>query len=102
MRCLGIDIGSSSIKGGVLNVATGKVEQLAREPFPDPVAGLPSGFHEVVPADVVVRTRSVIRQLLDFAPEARQVHFCSQMGGILLVDANRQPVTNYLDRKSVV
>ena len=96
MRCLGIDIGSSSIKGGVLNLATGKVEQLAKEPFPEPVAGLPSGFHEVEPADVVVRTRSVIRQLLDFAPEARQVHFCSQMGGILLLDADRQPVTNYL------
>jgi len=96
MRCLGIDIGSSSIKGGVLNLASGKVEQIAREPFPDPIAGLPAGFHEVAPADVVVRTRSVIQQLLDFAPEARHIFFCSQMGGILLLDANRQPVTNYL------
>jgi len=96
MRCLGIDIGSSSIKGAILNLQSGQVERVAKEPFPDPVPGLPPGFHEVDSSLVLHRTISVIRQLLAGAADVQQVFFCSQMGGVILTDDASRPVTNYL------
>lgn len=96
MRFIGIDIGSTSIKGAVLNSESGQVEHIAREPFPNPVTGLPSGFHEVDPIAVTQRTHAVIQGLLKHAPDAGSVRFCSQMGGVLLVDQSGQPLTNYL------
>lgn len=96
MRCLGIDIGSSSIKGAILNLRSGQVERIVKEPFPDPIPGLRPGFHEVDASLVLSRTHSVIRQLLFDAPEVRQIFFCGQMGGIILTDATLHPVTNYL------
>lgn len=96
MRCLGIDIGSSSIKGAVLDCDSGGLSHLVREPFPDAVSGLPSGFHEVAPGAIVEATRRVIEQLVHAAPEATRAAWSSQMGGILLVDQAGRPLTNYL------
>lgn len=96
MRCLGIDIGSSSIKGAILNLRSAQVERIVKEPFPDPIPGLPQGFHEVDASLVLSRTHSVIRQLLFDAPEVQQIFFCGQMGGIILTDTTLRPVTNYL------
>ena len=86
MRCIGIDIGSSSIKGGVLNVATGRVEHIEKVAFPGPVNSLPSGFHEVSPAEIVQSTRQVLHSLLQAAPDAEHIRFSSQMGGVLLLN----------------
>lgn len=96
MRCLGLDIGSSSIKGAVLDLDTGTVHSIVKEPFPDPLPGLPTGWYEVDPLEVARRTQRVIEQLLEIAPDAKSAYFCGQMGGVVLVDANNRPVTNYL------
>ncbi len=96
MRCLGLDIGSSSIKGAVIDTGTASVSHIVREPFPDPVAGLPPGFHEVDPEEVFTRAVNVIDRLAENAPDAISLLSCGQMGGILLVDQAQRPVTNYL------
>ncbi len=96
MRCLGLDIGSSSIKGAVLDLETSRVQHIVREPFPDAVAGLPSGFHEVSPEEIFTRTVSVVDRLCRHAPDATTLLSCGQMGGIMLVDQQLRPVTNYL------
>ena len=96
MRCLGLDIGSSSIKGAVLDLETSRVQHIVREPFPDAVAGLPSGFHEVSPEEIFTRTVSVVDRLCRHAPDATTLLSCGQMGGIMLLDQQRRPVTNYL------
>ena len=96
MRCLGLDIGSSSIKGAVLDLDTSGVSHIVREPFPDPVAGMPSGFHEVSPDEIFSRAVSVIDRLCRHAPDATTLLSCGQMGGIMLVDQELRPVTNYL------
>ena len=70
MRCLGLDIGSSSIKGAVLDTETASVSHIVREPFPDPVPGLPSGFHEVAPDEIFARAVRVIDHLTALAPDA--------------------------------
>jgi sugar (pentulose or hexulose) kinase len=96
MRCIGLDIGSSSIKGGILDIGSSRVEHTARIAFPDPLPGLAAGVHEV-PVDAIVEgTREVLRSLLRRAPEARQLRVSSQMGGLVLVDARGRNLTEYL------
>lgn len=105
MQCIGIDIGSSSIKGAILNLETGLVEHIEKNAFPGPVAALPAGFHEVSPQAVVQSTLEVIERLLPLAPNATQLRFSSQMGGILLLDAQHRPASNYLswrDQRSLL
>ncbi len=96
MRCLGLDIGSSSIKGAVLDLETSQVSHIIKEPFPDPIAGLPQGFHEVDPEEIYTRALSVIDLLSMQAPDATILLSCGQMGGIMLVDRKLRAVTNYL------
>ena len=96
MRCLGLDIGSSSIKGAVLDLETSRIWHIVREPFPDPVAGIASGFHEVSQEEIFTRAVSVLDRLCSHAPDATTLFSCGQMGGIMLMDQNFQPFTNYL------
>jgi sugar (pentulose or hexulose) kinase len=96
MRCIGVDIGSSSIKGAVLNVAEGVIEDVVRAPFPNALEGLPSGFHEVSLDAVLLGVRGVLEELAGRCVEAERIYFCSQMGGILLMSESGVGLTNYL------
>jgi sugar (pentulose or hexulose) kinase len=96
MRCIGIDIGSSSIKGGILGLETAGVEHTEKTAFPDPVPGLAPGFHEVDVDAIVQGTRNVLVSLLRKAPDARALRVSSQMGGVVLVDTRGAPLTRYL------
>ena len=96
MRCIGVDIGSSSIKGAVLNVSEGVIEDVVRAPFPDALEGLPSGFHEVSLDAVLLGVRGVLEELAGRCVEAKRIYFCSQMGGILLMSESGAGLTNYL------
>jgi sugar (pentulose or hexulose) kinase len=96
MRCLGVDIGSSSIKGAVLDVSGDIVTEIVKVPFPEPIAGLPGGFHEVSAGAVLAGVREVLGELLRRCPESGRVRFCSQMGGILLLSESGECLTEYL------
>lgn len=96
MQVLAVDIGSSTIKGAVINALSGAVGQIARVAFPAPVSGLSSGHFEVEPAAIVAAVRLVIDELLANSPDAEAILFCGQMGGVILVDETRRPLTNYL------
>ena len=96
MHVLGLDIGSSTIKGGVLDLQRGAVRDLVREAFPPPIGGLPAGYYEIDPLPVVAAAAKVIAGLLQAQPHAEALLVTGQMGGIILVDRAGQPVTNYL------
>jgi glycerol kinase len=96
MQCLGLDIGSSSIKGAVLDLDRQRVSSVVREPFPAPVSGLPSRYFEVDPDLVTAAVRQVVSRLIEIAPDAKAIFFCGQMGGAILVDHQGKAVTNYL------
>jgi len=96
MRCIGLDIGSSSIKGGILDLETGRVAPIERTAFPDPVPGPVPGAHEVPVDAILAATRKVLASLLRQAPEARQLRVSSQMGGMVLLDPRGRPLTHYL------
>ena len=95
MPVLAIDIGSSSIKGAAVGAAAATIGPVVRMPFPEPVGGLPSGHFEVEPAAVVSAVRQVIDELAA-AANAEAILFCGQMGGVILVDRENRPLTNYL------
>lgn len=96
MRCLGLDIGSSSIKGAVLDLETRSIGATISRPFPAPIAGLPAGWFEVDPQEVERAVVEVIEGLLELAPEATALFASGQMGGVILVDQTGAALTNYL------
>lgn len=96
MGYIGIDIGSSSIKGGWLDVRTGAITDVLTEPFPEPIAGLPAGHFEIDPKPVVESVRTLIERILRRCGACDGIVTCSQMGGILLVDAEGNCAMNYL------
>ncbi len=96
MQFLALDIGSSFIKGAVLDSEKLTIEHVTRVPFPEPISGLPSGYFEIDPQLVMAAVREVLDKLLAQAPKALGVQFSSQMGGVILVDSNGKPLTNYI------
>ena len=107
MSLLALDIGSSSIKGALVEVtesatAAGRivVGPTCAEPFPAMVAGLPPGHFEVAPQPIVAACRRVVERVLaqspsDCSPITALVS-CGQMGGVILVDRQGAARSNYL------
>lgn len=99
MRCMGLDIGSSNIKGAVLDLGRGKIGAPRTCPFPAALDGLAPGWVEVAPVAVEAAVRQLLEELLAEAPEATAVFCSGQMGGVVLVDPAGDPpraLTNYL------
>lgn len=96
MKCLGLDIGSSSLKGAVLDVERGEVTHISCRPFPEAISGLPRQWFEVEPAAIENSARDLINGLLESAPDAERLYCSGQMGGLILVDQESRPLSNYL------
>ena len=96
MQCIGLDIGSTTIKGAVLDLRQHELRGVVQRPFPQPLVGLPVGFFEVDPQAVVSIAEEVAEQLLSQAPDARAIFCAGQMGGMILVDQSGAALTNYL------
>lgn len=96
MKALGIDVGSSTIKGGVLDLAQGTVISTVSRPFPAPVDTLPEGWVEVDPHAVFATVHEVLSVLTDQAADADRIYFSGQMGGVILLDDQARWLTNYV------
>jgi hypothetical protein len=83
MRALGIDIGSSSIKGAVLDLSSLTVMTPVARPFPSPIEGLRAGWVEIDPIAVIHAVDEVLSSLLDQAPDATWLGLSGQMGGLM-------------------
>jgi sugar (pentulose or hexulose) kinase len=96
MKCLAIDIGSTSIKGAVLDVAQQGVSHITSRPFPGRLPGLPAGYFEVDPREIETTARDVLAALATLAPDVERLYVAGQMGGLLLQSDAGEPLTNYL------
>jgi sugar (pentulose or hexulose) kinase len=94
MRYLAIDLGSSFIKGAVLDLDARSFAHVRRQPFPAPIAGLPGLHFEIDPHQVVAATRALIDELARDAPDCDGLVICSQMHGLVLLDARGNPASN--------
>ncbi len=94
-RCIGLDVGSTSLKAAVLNLDTGNVERIVSTPFPAPAIPQPGRFENDVEV-VAGLCRQLLADLLLQAPDCRDVYTCGQMGGLVLVDSRGRPHTPYM------
>ncbi len=93
---IAIDIGSSSIKGAIVDVSLNTICHTISRPFPLPVTGLPVGFVEIKPSAVVEAVRGLVDSLLEYSKSIRHVWISGQMGGVVLCDTSGSALTNYL------
>ncbi len=96
MKCLGIDIGTTSIKGAVLDLDQYTVGNVIREVFPPPISGLPTGYFEVESSQVQTAVENLLVKLLEATPDVSSIHWTGQMGGVILVDEAGNALTNYI------
>jgi len=94
MSFLGIDLGTSFIKGAVLDVETRSLEHVRRAAFPSPVGDGNPLLCEVDPAAILSSVRGLIAELSPHSPDCEGVVMCSQMHGMVLMNSHGQAESN--------
>ena len=94
MSFLGIDIGTSFIKGAVLYPEVHQLGHIKRFRFPDAIhTGNP--LHcEYDPREIVKAVKSLIHELAPHVPDCEGLVMCSQMHGLLLMNDKNEPMSN--------
>lgn len=94
MTYLAIDLGTSFIKGAVLDLDRHQHTHVRRQPFPAALPNRPSYFYEVDPAAIVAATRALVEELLPHAPGCQGVVLCTQMHGLVLATPTGEARSN--------
>ncbi|HEU5097506.1 MAG TPA: FGGY family carbohydrate kinase [Roseiflexaceae bacterium] len=94
MRYLAIDLGSTFIKGAVLDLDARSFAHVRRVPFPAPILGLPPLHYEVDPRQIIEATRALLDDLARDAPDCAGLVLCGQQHGLVLIDARGGPASN--------
>ena len=92
----GIDVGSSFIKGAIIDLDRLELRHTHRLPFPAFVSGLPPLHREVDPAAIVDAAERVLALLSAQELRCDGLVLCGQMHGFVLVDQRGQAVSNYI------
>ena len=93
---IALDLGTSHIKGAVIDLERVALGHISLAPFPAALPGLPPFFVEIDPDQIVAAVRQVIRELLPHAPHCAGIVMCGQMGGLVLTSERGQPLSNYI------
>ena len=96
MTFIGIDIGTTFIKGALLDLDSYELRRPTRRPFPTAVAGLPARFYEVDPTELVATMRTFIIELVAQTANCQGIILCSQMHGLVLTDRGGTPLSNVI------
>ncbi|MBN1642187.1 MAG: hypothetical protein JXA09_13210 [Anaerolineae bacterium] len=106
MAFVGLDIGTSFIKGAVLDTDALQVRHTRRIPFPDSLPGLPPLYREFDPGAVLAAVQGLLADLLPLAAESSGacagVVTCSQMHGMVFatdVGEARSTLTTWQDQR---
>lgn len=96
MTFIGLDIGSSSLKAGVLDLDQGIVTDVRSAPFPNPVSAPSALWFEIDLEAVVEGVRKLFEQFLSAGNRCDGIVTCSQMGGVVLTNSAGIAVGPYL------
>ena len=96
MTFIGLDLGTSFIKGARLDVEHLSLGHPLRVPFPAPLNGLPPLYREYDPGMILSSVRALLDDLLSDGPDCEGVLLCSQMHGLVLVGPRGQPHSNLI------
>ena len=94
MSFIGVDLGTSFIKGAVLNLEARQLEHVRRIPFPEQLPAANSLLCEFDPHEVVAAVRTFIDELALHAPDCEGIVMCSQMHGMVLMDERGDAMSN--------
>ncbi len=94
MSLIGIDLGTSFIKAGVLDLESLQLKQVRRVPFPNPLPGCPALYREFDPNSVLTAVRAVLREIAPYAEDCEGVVMCTQMHGVVLTTEQGEPRSN--------
>jgi sugar (pentulose or hexulose) kinase len=86
MSFVALDLGTSFIKGAVLDLDALRLCNIQRIPFPDPLPNQSSSLCEIDPRAVVAATQEIINRLLPHAPDCKGLVMCGQMQGLVLAN----------------
>jgi len=98
-RFLGIDIGTTFLKGAVLDLDNRTFTHIHRMPVPEPVSGLVQTRYELDPAAILGAVRTLLGELLLAAPDATGLVMCSQMHCLILLNEQGNPRSNVITWK---
>ena len=96
-RLIALDLGSSFIKGAVLDLDALAIRHVERVPFPDPIQSPALGLREFDPRQIVSATRALLERLLQHAPDAGGIVMCGQLHGMVLADERGNAVSNAIN-----
>jgi sugar (pentulose or hexulose) kinase len=94
MSFIGIDLGTSFIKGAVLDLDGLHLQHIQRVPFPDALPGLPPLYREFDPRQVLSAVRDLLDGLLPYAGDCEGLVMCSQMHGLVFTTEKGEPRSN--------
>jgi sugar (pentulose or hexulose) kinase len=94
MSFLAIDLGTSFIKGAVLNLESRELLHVRRRPFPPQLENAPPLACEFEPEQILTAVHGVLDELVSFAPDCEGIVVCSQMHGMVLLNDRGEPKSN--------
>lgn len=94
VKYLALDLGTSFIKGAVLDLDRLQITEVIRRPFPAVNPSLPPLLCEADPQAVVAAVASLLDELGAYAPDAVGMVVCGQMHGLVLMDGAGQARSN--------
>ena len=94
MSFIGVDLGTSFIKGAVLDLEARRLQHVRRIPFPDQLPSSNSLLCEFDPHEVVAAVRTFVDELALHAPDCEGIVMCSQMHGMVLMDGHGDAMSN--------
>jgi sugar (pentulose or hexulose) kinase len=94
MTFIGIDLGTTFIKGAVLNLKARGLEHTQRRPFPHRLETASPLQWEYDPNEIAAAARTLISDLALHAPDCEGIVMCSQMHGLVLTNNQGEAVSN--------
>ena len=91
-----IDVGSSFLKGALIDPDAFELRHTERVPFPEFEPGLPPLHREVNPAAILGAVEELVARLWRLSGRCDGVVLCGQMHGVILVDERGEAVSNYI------
>jgi sugar (pentulose or hexulose) kinase len=85
---IAIDLGSSFLKGAILDARERSLRSLRRLPFPDPIKDLPRGRAEYDPKMIVAEVKRLLSSLMEPAGRYEGLEICSQLSCLILTNSH--------------